>query len=82
MNYVNSNSSSKTFYQAIMFGIVTILIGLILSMIFGFLKPELPKECENWDKYYVMEIILFLTGFIIRYLLTNDTILRYLYDGN
>jgi len=82
MSNFNSPTSSKTFYQAVMFGIVTILLGLILSMIFGFLKPDLPTMCETWDKYYVMEVILFLTGFIIRYMLTNDTILRYLYDGN
>ena len=77
---MDSYSSSKTFYQAVVFGIVSVLLGLVLSMVFGFLKPELPKECEVWDKYYVMEIILFFTGFIIRYLLTNHTILRYLYD--
>ena len=74
------NSNPKTFYQAIMFGVVAILLGLILSMAFGFLKPELPKECEIWDKYYVMEIILFLTGFILRYLLTNSTCTQYLYS--
>lgn len=77
---MNSHSSSKTFYQAVMFGVVTVLLGLILSMIFGFLKPELPKECEMWDKYYVMEVIFFLTGFILRYMLTNETFLRYLYQ--
>lgn len=77
---MDSLSNSKTFYQAVMFGVVTILLGLILSMIFGFLKPELPKECEMWDKYYVMEIILFLTGFILRYMLTNHTILKYMYE--
>jgi len=77
---MDSFSSPKTFYQAVIFGVVTILIGLILSMIFCFLKPELPKECEIWDKYYVMEVTLFLTGFILRYLLTNQNVLRYLYD--
>ena len=77
---MDSPSSPKTFYQAVMFGVVTILLGLILSMIFGFLKPELPVECETWDKYYVMEVILFLTGFIIRYLLTNQTVLKYMYE--
>jgi Sec-independent protein secretion pathway component TatC len=74
------SSNPKTFYQAVMFGIVAIFIGLILSEIFGFLKPELPEECSIWDKYYVMEVILFLTGFILRYLLTNKTCLKYLYD--
>ena len=74
------NTDPKTFYQAIMFGVVTVLIGLILSMIFGFLKPELPAECAIWDKYYVMEINLFFVGFIIRYLLSNSTIQKYLHD--
>ena len=75
------NSNPKTFYQAVMFGIVAVLLGLILSMIFSFLKPELPTVCETWDKYYVMEIILFLTGFILRYLLTNQSIGKYLYES-
>ena len=78
---MDSYKNPKTFYQAVMFGVVAILLGLILSMIFGFLKPELPKECEIWDKYYVMEIILFLTGFILRYLLTNTTLVKYLYEA-
>jgi len=72
-------SNPKTFYQAVLFGVVVVLLGLILSMVFGFLKPELPEECGEWDKYYVMEVILFLTGFILRYLLTNETISQYLY---
>jgi hypothetical protein len=75
-------SNSKTFYQAVMFGIVAIILGLILSAVFGFLKPELPEECSEWDKYYVMEVIMFLTGFIIRYLLTNETIGQYMYVAN
>jgi hypothetical protein len=72
--------NSKTFYQAVLFGIVVILLGLILSMAFSFLKPELASECENWDKYYVMEVVLFLTGFIIRYGLEHETIKMYLYS--
>ena len=78
---MDSPTNPKTFYQAVMFGVVTVLLGLILSMIFGFLKPELPKECEVWDKYYVMEVVLFLSGFILRYLMTNDTIVKYLYNA-
>jgi hypothetical protein len=77
---MDSPSSPKTFYQAVMFGVVTVLLGLILSVVFGFLKPELPEECNTWDKYYVMEIVLFLTGFVIRYLLTNQTVGKYLYE--
>lgn len=74
------SSNPKTFYQAVMFGVVSVLLGLILSMGFGFLKPELPEECAIWDKYYVMEVVLFLTGFILRYLMTNETIGKYMYE--
>ena len=74
------STTPKTFYQAVMFGIVAVLLGLFLCAILGWLKPELPEECDNWNKYYVMEIIMFLTGFSLRYLLTNDCIGIYLYD--
>ena len=72
--------NSKTFYQAVLFGIISILLGLLLSFIFGSLKPELPKECEVWDKYYVMEITLFFVGFILRYILDNKDFVKYLYN--
>lgn len=74
------NTDPRTFYQAVMFGVVTVLLGLILSLVFGFLKPELSAECETWDKYYVMEITLFFIGFIMRYLLINSTVQQYLFS--
>jgi hypothetical protein len=49
---------------------------------FGFLKPELPVECAMWDKYYVMEVVLFLTGFTLRYMMTNQTFLMYMYSDD
>ena len=73
---------NKNFYQAILFGVVTILIGLLLSWTLQSLKPELAKECEEWDKYYVMEISLFLTGFILRLLLGTDFGKQYLINYN
>lgn len=78
---MDTPTNPKTFYQAVMFGVVTVLLGLILGMVFGFMKPELPEACEIWDKYYVMEVVLFLTGFILRYLMTNSTIVNYLYSS-
>lgn len=78
MNILNN----KIFYQAVMFGIVTVLLGLLFGFIFGSLKPELPAECEIWDKYYVMEIILFATGFTMRFVLTQSLATKYLYDPN
>ena len=74
-------TSPKLFYQAVMFGVVVVLLELILSVCFSFLKPELSEECEMYDKYYITEVTMFLTGFILRYLMTNETISKYLYDN-
>jgi hypothetical protein len=70
--------NTKVFYQAILLGVVTVLLGLILSVVFGSLKPELKAECEMWDKYYVMEVVLFFTGVAIRLLLLTDIGNKYL----
>ena len=71
---------TKILYQAVLFGIVTILLGLILSLIFGFLVPALPAECQEWDANYAMEINLFFIGFIIRFGLEYPQIRQYLYS--
>lgn len=70
--------NTKLFYQAVLLGVVTVLLGLVLSVVFGSLKPELPKECEVWNKYYVMEVILFFSGVAIRLLLATDMGNKYL----
>ena len=70
--------NTQTFYQAVLMGIVTVLLGLIFSVVFGSLKPQLPAECEVWDKYYVMEVILFFTGVVLRLLLSTTMGAQYL----
>ena len=70
--------NTKTFYQAVLTGIVTILLGLVMSVVFGSLKPELSEECKIWNKYYVMEVTLFFTGVVLRLLLTTDMGQKYL----
>ena len=69
---------STVFYQAIIFGITTILVGLVLSMLFDFLKPTQTAECENFDKYYIMEVVLFFTGVILRYSLEYPMLRQYI----
>lgn len=69
---------TKVFYQAVLLGIVSVLLGLVLSVVFSSLKPELATECEKWDKYYVMEVVLFCTGVAIRLLITTDMGTKYL----
>jgi hypothetical protein len=51
------------------FGILTILVGYVAGFIVAKInKPNLSPECadcKDWNKNYVMEITLFLTGAII-----------------
>lgn len=70
--------NSKTLYQAVLLGVVTVLLGLVLSVVFSSLKPDLPTSCEAWDKYYVMEVMLFFTGVAVRLLLTTEVGKKYL----
>jgi len=72
--------NTKTFYQAVLFGVVTVLLGLVLSMVFSSLKPELAKECEMWNKYYVFEVVLFFTGVVLRLLLEQPMGHKYLLE--
>jgi len=60
--------------EPILFGVVITLLGLLLTMIFSFLKPELPKECEQWDKNHVMEATLFSVGFVFYFILNNNMV--------
>lgn len=50
--------------EAIIVGVLVTIIGIIISTISGGVFPKTKPECEDWNKYYVMEITLFLTGFI------------------
>ena len=46
-------------------GIVLVIIGIILTNLFKFIhKNNLPDVCKNWNKNHIMEINLFLIGFI------------------
>jgi hypothetical protein len=70
--------NTKLFYQAVLLGVITVLLGLVLSVVFSSLKPELGEECEQWNKYYVMEVILFSCGVLIRLALTTEMGAKYL----
>jgi multisubunit Na+/H+ antiporter MnhE subunit len=46
-------------------GIVLVIIGIIVTNLFKFIhNNNLPDVCKNWNKNYIMEINLFLIGFI------------------
>lgn len=54
----------NVFFEAVIVGIVIVVVGTLVSWIFGSLfKVDLPPVCKDWNKNYAMEITLFLTGF-------------------
>lgn len=55
----------KLFLESFFVGIFIVIFGSLISFIVGlFFKTELPPVCKDWNKNYVMEIALFLTGFV------------------
>ena len=52
--------------KSILIGIITVIIGTIISFLLGdSLSVELPVICNSWNKYHVMEISLFFTGSVV-----------------
>lgn len=52
--------------EAVVVGIMTIIFGNIAGFLIGPLfKVDLPKVCSTWNKFYTMEITLFVTGVLI-----------------
>ena len=44
-------------------GLIVVAIGTVVGFIIGyFTKMELPPVCKDWNKNYVMEASLFVTG--------------------
>ena len=55
--------------EAIVVGISTVIIGSIVGLILSkVVKTNLPKICKEWNKNHIMEISLFLTGFLLHLL--------------
>ena len=49
--------------EAIVVGIITVLVGQFLGSLYA-KNTDLPEICKSWNKDYVMEKSLFLTGFV------------------
>lgn len=59
----------KILLESTVIGICTVIIGTVISLIISkFMKMDLPSVCKNWNKNYVMEWALFLTGFFLHLL--------------
>ena len=56
---------NKLFKEAVFVGICLVIIGSIVAFaVAKFNTNKMPLICKNWNKNYIMEICLFLTGFI------------------
>ena len=50
--------------EAVAVGVLVLVVGSIVSFILGrLMSVDLPKACREWNKNYIMELSLFLTGF-------------------
>ena len=62
--------SNKTFYTVFMESVIVGLMLIPFTYLAGYFakwvtaKPALPDVCSKWNKYYIMEINLFLAGFL------------------
>jgi len=56
----------KLLIEAVVVGISVVIIGTLVGYVVGrSLSVDLPKLCKEWNKNHIMEITLFLTGFIL-----------------
>ena len=56
----------QVLYESVVVGIVTLLIGSLLRLSMNvFMGIDTPIKGNSWNKYYIDELCLFITGFII-----------------
>lgn len=57
---------SKILIEGFSVGVLTVIIGNIIALLVSvFLGADIPSVCKEWNKYYAMEVSLFLTGFFV-----------------
>jgi uncharacterized membrane protein len=78
----NLNFVDKTFIQALTFGIVALILGMLYMGLFNIFKPDISQECSKCNENYILEMIMFLIGFTLRYLVKNEMAQKYLCDYN
>ena len=70
--------------EAFVVGVMTVCIGSLVGFVIGkAFSNNLPKICKEWNKNHIMEICLFLTGFLIHLLCEFSGINKwYCQNGN
>jgi hypothetical protein len=63
------NLIGQVLIEAIVVGISTVLMGTVVSFVISQIVPSYgtsgSNDSKDWNKYYVMEIALFFTGFFL-----------------
>ena len=55
--------------EAIAVGFLNLLVGSVVGYVLGMMfGVDLPAVCKNWNKNHIMELSLFITGFLIHIL--------------
>lgn len=55
--------------EAVAVGLGIVVVGTLVSWVVGrMMGTDLPPVCKDWNKNYIMEISLFLTGVIGHFL--------------
>jgi len=70
--------------EGICVGILTVIVGSVVGYILGkYFSTNLPAICKSWNKNHIMEISLFLSGFILHILCEYSGINKwYCKNGN
>lgn len=52
--------------ESAVLGLIVMIVGTVISFLFGktLMKVELPPVCKDWNKNYIMEASLFVTGMV------------------
>ena len=68
--------------EAVAVGILTVVIGNMAGFAVGLaMSADLPVVCKDWNKYYAMEISLFITG-VLAHLICEFSGINKLYCKN
>lgn len=60
------NNKIRIVKEACFVGLLLVLFGYLSSIVVKpFLHVSLPEVCRSWNRYYVMEASLFVSGFLL-----------------
>ena len=58
----------RVLIEAVVIGSIVVVVAYLVGWLLGtmhILKVDLPDECKDWNKLHIMEVTLFITGFLM-----------------